>query len=149
MQVELFDVTAREPMRQALAIRRVVFVDEQGVPLDEEADEHDTTDSSAVHALVRDRDGTVGTGRFFALDEQTVQIGRMAVLPKARTRGVGRAILDALVSEAGRRGYRMACLLAQLHAVGFYAAAGFEPRGERVTDAGIPHEWMARALTVD
>jgi predicted GNAT family N-acyltransferase len=149
MQVELFDVTAREPMKQALAIRRCVFVEEQGVPLEEEADEHDSGDLGAVHALATLDRTAVGAGRFFALDAESVQIGRMAVLPGARGRGAGRAILDALVREARRLGFRRACLLAQVHAVTFYAAAGFVPRGERVTDAGILHEWMEKSLARD
>jgi predicted GNAT family N-acyltransferase len=147
MQVELFDVTAREPMRQALAIRRSVFVDEQGVPLEEEVDEHDLAGAHAVHALAFEAGAAVGTGRYYALDRETVQIGRMAVLPEARGRGAGRAILDALVGEARSRGFRRACLLAQVHALAFYAEAGFEARGERVMDAWIEHQPMERKLS--
>lgn len=133
-------------MKQALAIRRCVFVDEQGVPLEEEVDEHDRTDLGAVHALATLERTAVGTGRFYVLGDGSVQIGRMAVLPRARGRGAGRAILDGLLCEASRLGFRRACLLAQVHAVNFYAAAGFARRGERVTDAGILHEWMEKSL---
>jgi predicted GNAT family N-acyltransferase len=123
-----------------------VFVDEQGVPLDEEVDEHDLGDARAVHALVRDVAGSVGTGRYYPVDAHSAQIGRMAVLPEARGRGAGRALLDALVTAAERHGFRRASLLAQVEAVPFYARAGFEPTGEEVWDAGMLHQPMEKRL---
>ncbi|GAC1550721.1 MAG: GNAT family N-acetyltransferase [Vulcanimicrobiaceae bacterium] len=137
-------------MRAALAIRTTVFVDEQGVPPEEEVDEHDRTDRRAVHALAIDRvpnPAVLGAGRFYVLDAATVQIGRMAVRAEGRGRGVGAALLAALVAEARRRGFARAHLHAQTHAAAFYRKAGFHDDGERMWDAGIEHQPMSLRLS--
>ncbi len=133
-------------MREALAIRTRVFVGEQGVPPDEEIDAHDLTDPQAVHALVRFDGRILGAGRFYVTGPRTVQIGRMAVEAQARGGGAGRALLEALVAEARRRGFRRAHLHAQTHARGFYAKAGFSDDGEPLWDAGILHQPMSLEL---
>ncbi len=152
MIVELFDITDAERLARAFAIRLRVFVVEQGVPPEEEIDEHDRTDRQAVHALAlrdpEDADSAVGSGRFYVADVSsgTVQIGRMAVDAAARGTGVGAAILGALVAEARRRGFRKAHLHAQTHAAGFYYKAGFHDDGELMLDAGILHRPMSLLL---
>lgn len=143
MTVELFGTGDDARMREAIALRIEVFVNEQGVPLDEESDAHDREDPHAVHALLRDANGeALGTGRFYRRDAHCVQIGRMAVHPAARGRGAGKAILHALMEEARKRGYAEASLSAQLHARPFYAKAGFIAEGPLFDDAGIAHQEM-------
>jgi predicted GNAT family N-acyltransferase len=144
--VELFDINDTERMRQALAIRTRVFVEEQGVPPDEEIDDHDRTDAAALHVLARDGGRFLGAGRFYVSEPGTVQIGRMAVLAEARGSGAGRALLTALVAEARRRGFRRAHLHAQTHARGFYLKCGFTDDGETLWDAGILHQPMSLEL---
>jgi len=141
--VELFGIEAGDVMREALAIRTSVFVEEQGVPPEEEIDAHDRTDVSAVHALARLHGRAVGAGRYYIIDAQTVQIGRMAVLAGSRGAGVGSALLAALLRAAGERGFRRAHLHAQQHARAFYARAGFVDDGETLWDAGISHQPMS------
>jgi predicted GNAT family N-acyltransferase len=150
--VELFDITDANRLARAFAIRMRVFVTEQGVPPEEEVDEHDRTDRDAVHALAlrdaSDPASAVGAGRFYIADKdsRTVQIGRMAVDAAARGSGVGAAILAALVDEARRRGFAKAHLHAQAHATEFYRKAGFVTDGDPLWDAGILHVPMSRPL---
>jgi ElaA protein len=142
-------MTDARRLEEALAIRLRVFVDEQSVPLELEIDEHDRSDPATVHVLVRESGGAksaLGTGRFYILGENEVQIGRMAVLPEARGRGAGAAILAALTAEAAGRGFRVARLDAQTQATEFYRKFGFADDGERHWDAGILHQPMSRAL---
>ncbi|HYR33649.1 MAG TPA: GNAT family N-acetyltransferase, partial [Burkholderiales bacterium] len=73
-------------------------------------------------------------------------IGRMAVLKEWRGRGAGRALLRALVEAARRRGDREVALNAQVQALGFYRAEGFEPEGPVYQEAGIDHQVMRRRL---
>ena len=137
-------------MRVAREIRIRVFVEEQGVPLDEEMDAHDVTDRAAVHALVYDDSGTpVGAGRFYAADRQTAQVGRMAVSAETRGAGAGAALLAGLLAEARRRGFTRAHLWAQTHACAFYRKAGFYNDGAPLWDAGIEHQPMTLALNPD
>jgi predicted GNAT family N-acyltransferase len=142
-----FFATGDARLDEAIRLRIAVFVDEQGVPLDEEIDVHDRSDPLALHALARDDAGQpLGTGRFYARDPGTAQIGRMAVAARARGTGVGMALLRALMQAARERGFTHAVLDAQVHAQPFYAKAGFEPFGATLMDAGIVHQPMRRIL---
>jgi predicted GNAT family N-acyltransferase len=124
----------------ASAIREAVFVAEQGVPPEIELDEWD---ERCDHALAIDAGGrAVGTGRLLP----DGHIGRMAVLREHRGRGVGAAILEALIERARQRGMRRVVLNAQTHAAGFYARFGFAASGDEFLEAGIPHLEMARDL---
>lgn len=117
-------------------VREAVFVEEQGVPL---ALEWDELDPVCHHVIARDAAGEpIGTGRL----TPARSIGRMAVLPEWRGRGVGEALLAALVEQARTLGWREVSLHAQASAIGFYARAGFLPAGERFQEAGIEHQGM-------
>ncbi|HEB67625.1 MAG TPA: GNAT family N-acetyltransferase [Gammaproteobacteria bacterium] len=117
-------------------IRETVFMAEQGVPGELE---WDGLDHEAIHVVARNRNGEViGTGRLLA----NGQIGRMAVLPAWRGRGIGSAMLQALLDEARRMGLKRVFLHAQIRALPFYARHGFEAFGETFLDADIPHRAM-------
>jgi YbgC/YbaW family acyl-CoA thioester hydrolase len=129
---------------EAQPIRTAVFVEEQGVPV---VIERDAADAGAVHALARNRLGlAVGTGRLLAADGagHPARIGRMAVSRALRGANIGRALLEALMDEAGRRGDAEVMLHAQVSALGFYRRAGFTAHGDRFEEAGIGHQEMRR-----
>ncbi len=122
------------------AVREPVFVQEQQVPI---ALEWDDLDPLCVHVIARDAsDRPIGTGRL----TPERKIGRMAVLPEWRGRGVGDALLLALIEEAAQRRWPELRLHAQASAVGFYVRHGFVPCGERFMEAGIEHQSMRRQL---
>ncbi len=122
------------------AVREPVFVQEQQVPIELEWDE---LDPLCVHVIARDAAGTpIGTGRL----TPEHKIGRMAVLPEWRGRGVGDALLLALIDEAAQRRWPELHLHSQASAVGFYVKHGFVPYGERFMEAGIEHQSMRRQI---
>lgn len=122
------------------AIRDEVFVQEQRVPAELE---RDALDAVSAHALARLLDGTpVGTARL----TPDRHIGRMAVRKPWRGRGVGDALLAALLGEARRRGWPDVALNAQVDAIDFYLRHGFQAHGERFMEAGIEHQAMRRPL---
>jgi predicted GNAT family N-acyltransferase len=123
----------------AAPVRLVVFVEEQRVPADLEMDERD---ASCLHAVAFDDERAVGTGRLLP----DGHIGRMAVLKEYRGKGVGGEILLRLMQAAKARGDREIVLSAQIRAVAFYLAHGFESFGPVYEEAGIPHQDMRRAL---
>jgi predicted GNAT family N-acyltransferase len=128
------------------AIRRAVFIDEQGVP---EALEWDEFDADALHLLATLADGTpIGCARLLRNDHLCGHIGRMAVLPLWRGRGVGRALLAAAIKAAQADGHSTLRLSAQTHAAGFYADAGFVAGGDPYAEAGIPHVAMQKHLNL-
>lgn len=64
-----------------------------------------------------------------------------------RGRGVGEALLEALVARARALGWREVSLHSQASAIGFYARQGFLPFGPRFEEAGgIEHLAMYRLL---
>lgn len=120
-------------------IRRRVFIEEQAVP---EELEWDGEDEHALHWLAWLGDDAIGTVRLRAGDH----IGRMAVLREHRGRGVGALLLDAAVAHARAAGTPEVHLHAQVHALEFYARAGFIAEGPVFDDAGIPHRTMRQTL---
>ena len=128
---------SRELLR---GVRRSVFIDEQRVP---EELEWDDADERAYHVLAMDDEGEpIGTGRL-KLD---CRIGRMAVVKGWRRRGVGAAILLALLELARKEGCNVVRLHAQTHAIDFYAKHGFSAVGGEFDEAGIPHREMELRL---
>lgn len=128
-----------ETWRQVASdIRTKVFVKEQGIP---HQIEMDNEDERGRHAVAVDLAGRfMGTGRLLSGG----YIGRMAVLPKHRGKGVGGAILQALLEASYGRGDAENVISAQIHAVPFYARYGFVEEGEEYDEAGISHITMRR-----
>lgn len=121
-------------------IRRRVFIEEQRVP---ESLEWDEFDAVSQHLLAETETGiAIATGRLLP----DGHIGRMAVLPEWRRRGVGYAVLLVLIEAARARGDQSVRLHAQVHALGFYGKAGFVAEGPVFDDAGIPHRTMSCRL---
>lgn len=124
----------------AQPIRFEVFVDEQKVPAEIELDEMDAV---CVHAVAYAEDGApLATGRLLP----DGHIGRMAVKKAGRGKGVGGAVLQALIKAARERGDGEVILNAQTHAEPFYAAHGFAREGDEFMEAGIAHITMRAAL---
>ena len=125
------------------ALRRKVFIEEQGVS---EADELDDLDGEAIHLLAC-RDGRpVGSARLLVQGE-TGKVGRVCVLAEARGLGLGAALMHAAVREfRSMPSVRMVKLGAQTHALEFYERLGFTATGPEYLDAGIPHRDMVLPL---
>ncbi len=126
-------------------IRQQVFIEEQNVPSELEWDE---TDEIADHYLAVLPDNTpAGVARLFSTLEETGHIGRMAILPQFRGRGIGEALLRHLIAESANR-FSELRLSAQEHAIPFYQRSGFHVCSGVYDDAGIPHFDM-RCLAPD
>jgi len=126
----------------AIALRREVFVEEQGVPVSEEVDGRD---DEALHLVAVDGERIVGTCRL-VLTGSTVQFSRLAVEESARRRGVARALLEAADEEGRSAGARRMVLHAQVYARALYDDAGYVARGPRFWEAGIEHVAMEKRL---
>jgi predicted GNAT family N-acyltransferase len=70
----------------------------------------------------------------------------MSVLRDYRGKGVGSAILNALVAQARLAGFEEVILHAQTHAINFYVRHAFLEEGELFYEANIPHKRMRRSL---
>lgn len=136
--VHLVSWQDREP--QLRLVRTEVFICEQGVTPELEWDE---LDQLCQHALAFNAAGdAVGCGRI----TQEGHIGRMAVLPEWRGKGVGSALLQLLLDYARSRNFTQVGLNAQVQVVPFYRRFGFHELGEIFMDANIPHIRMQLQL---
>lgn len=124
------------------ALRRAVFIDEQGVP---EADEWDDLDAEAVHLLALAGDTPLGTARLFVKGDLG-KIGRVCVARPARGTGLGAALIEAGCTRLKALGCTRVQLGAQVQAMPFYARLGFTACGPVYDDAGIPHRDMEKPL---
>ncbi|WP_244334159.1 GNAT family N-acetyltransferase [Streptomyces seoulensis] len=151
-----FTVRAAEDLADheaCFAVRKDVFVGEQGVPQDIE---YDAYDASAVHVLAVDEDGVpLGTGRLLhgeaaaaktGGDASVGSLGRLAVTRRARGLGVGAALVRAIEDAARSLGLTAVDLHAQTQALGFYERLGYTAYGPEFQDAGIAHRAMRRPL---
>ncbi len=146
--LEIAVVGSPEELAESLALRRAVFVEEQGVPLALEVDRMDGDPrraSGVVHLLGWLGGDAVGTGRL-EFQSSPAHITRVAVRRDQRGRGFGARLMEALHQEARRRGIRRVALNAQLHALGFYERLGYRAHGPVFLDAGIEHRAMDRSL---
>lgn len=122
-------------------LREEVFIKEQDVPVQEEWDEYDAV---SLYVIAVDKCGRpLGTGRL----SPGGKIGRMAVLREHRRRGIGSAMLKALLEMAKNEGHYTVFLHAQCQALEFYAKQGFTAQGPEFMEAGIPHRKMALNLS--
>ena len=130
-----------EALPFARPVREKVFVEEQGVPRELEWDQWD---ERCEHAVACDSKGrAIGTARLVP----DGRIGRMAVLAGWRRRGVGAALLQAMIALARERSMPRVTLHAQTRAAGFYRRFGFSERGGEFSEAGIPHVEMTLELS--
>lgn len=149
-QILIKPVEGEGELFQALAIREIVFIEEQSVP---ESLERDADDANAFHVLALQGKHAIGTGRLVALPAPPSgetgawgRVGRMAVLGSNRKGGVGTLLLAALEAEARRRKLDGIMLHAQLSAMEFYKRHGYAPHGAVFEEAGMPHLEMKKRL---
>lgn len=139
----MIDIQETRDISACRALRRVVFIEEQGVS---EADEVDDKDDEAIHLLARLNGKPVGSARLLVMGN-IGKVGRVCVLPEARGTGLGAEIMRAAVQRfRAVAGVEKVKLGAQTHALGFYERLGFTAFGPEFDDAGIPHREMMLTL---
>jgi predicted GNAT family N-acyltransferase len=138
MRPELRQVATIEELARAKSVRRAVFIEEQGVPEDIEMDEHD---ADAIHVICLVGGKVVGTGRLVEMPDG-MKLGRVAVLPEHRNKGIGALIVKWLLDKAAESGYGTVYANVQLTARNFYDGLGFIAEGDIFMEAGIKHVRM-------
>jgi predicted GNAT family N-acyltransferase len=128
----------------AHAVRRAVFIDEQGVP---EAVEMDDADDEATHVVAYDptHGHAVGTARLREVDG-VAKIERVAVHANHRGRGLGTRLMESVETAARDQGHGEAHLHAQTSVESFYQSLGYETVSDEFEQAGIPHVEMVKRL---
>ena len=134
-------ITTKEGLQAAFDIRELVFVVEQEV---DAAEEYDEFEDSSVHFLAKVEGTPVGTARW-RVTQNGVKMERFAVLKVARGKGVGQALVAAVLGDIdqhpdtnGKKKY----LHAQIHAMPLYAKFGFQVVGDQFEECAILHYKM-------
>ncbi len=139
--IEVRVASSDDDMHGAFAVRREVFILEQDVPPELERDD---ADDGAVHVVARDGTAVIGTARLTR--DAEARIGRVAVLPAWRRRGIAGLLLGALESEARRLGIAEVGLHSQTYVQALYERHGYAVTGPGFVEAGIDHVPMAKRL---
>ncbi len=134
LSAEPFDgmaiLRATETWQQAGAfyVRIQAMAKKHHITLRQEFDEHDGPNTRYI--VVTDLDFPVATARMYELDESSVMIGRVVVLPEYRHRGIGSMVVTECESWAGELGYRKAVLESRDNKIEFYQKMAYEITGE-------------------
>lgn len=137
-ELRVYKVHGKADLEQTFAIRRKVFVEEQGCPPELERANED----ESVHFIAVTGHQPCGACRW-RKTEQGYKLERFAVLPAFRGRGVGRAMVAAVLADLPADADYI-YLNAQLDAMALYAAFGFVTEGEQFEEAGIQHFKMVK-----
>ncbi|WP_088014337.1 GNAT family N-acetyltransferase [Gottfriedia acidiceleris] len=139
-------VMNEKELKIAFAIRKDVFVKEQGVPIEDEFDQYDKLNSHCEHILVHYNEQPVGTGRIRFIDE-VGKLERICILEPFRKFGLGKSIIKALEEIAVEQGAKKVKLHGQTHAEGFYKKLGYHTSSNIFIEDGIPHILMLKEIT--
>jgi putative N-acetyltransferase (TIGR04045 family) len=147
---ECRNVAAPGELDQHLAIRRQVFVAEQGIFADDDRDRWDD-DPATVHVIGYVDGVAAGTVRLYPLRRQPDgrvlwQGDRLAVRPEYRRGHVGGPLVRYAVRTAGQLGGDRMIAHVQLANVVFFRYLGWAVAGEPELYQGVPHQQMTIGL---
>jgi len=93
------------------------------IALQDEFDEHDGDESKYIVLL--DDEYPVATCRFYELDNSTVLVGRVVVLPEYRGQHLGSRVIKEAEKWIKELGYNKIRIDSRVEAVGFYEKLGY------------------------
>ncbi len=137
-------------MANAIAVRRRVFVQEQGISEEEEVD---GKDDQAIHFLLKVDGRVVGAARvrfIRGFGTNYAKVERVAVLQEFRGTGLGRFLMEEVDAWIEKRPWRpeQIQLNSQAEVAGFYRNLGYEiSGGSPFMEAGVLHVAMRKRLT--
>ena len=100
------------------------------ISLPREFDEHDTPETRYI--LVTDHEFPIATARMYPIDENTMMIGRVVVLPEYRHQGIGTMVVNACEEWAEEENYSKTIVESRDNKIAFYKAMGYEITGQEV-----------------
>ena len=127
-------IRASETWQRAGAyyVRIQAMAKKHHITLQREFDEKDTPETKYLLAL--DGDFPVGTARIYELDDESMMIGRVVVLPEYRHRGLGTQIVEACEAWIRELGRSVAVLESRDNKTAFYEGLGYVITGDAFID---------------
>lgn len=136
-------VTTNKMLEDAFEVRKKVFVEEQGVPLENELDAHDKT---STHFIGYEENTPFATGRLRALDDKA-KIERVAITKQFRKSGNGKKLMNFIEQYAKDEGFSKVTLNAQCQAQKFYETLGYQAEGSVFMEENIEHIVMSKQFS--
>jgi predicted GNAT family N-acyltransferase len=129
--------------QDSVQIRTHVFVEEQHVPPELEVD---ADEAKATYFVIYDAGVPVATARILP-EGDAYHVQRVAVEKAYRKHGLGKMVFEAIMTYARAQQIQALRLGAQVQAIGFYKALGFQLTDRpEFLDAGIRHHEMILKL---
>lgn len=125
-------IRATETWQQAGAyyVRIQAMAKKHHITLRAEFDEHDTPDTKYI--VVTDSDFPIATARMYPLENHSMMIGRVVVLPEYRRQGLGSMVVTECECWAEELGYGKTVVESRDNKVEFYEKLMYEVVGEPV-----------------
>jgi predicted GNAT family N-acyltransferase len=127
--LHISNIKDKSDIYECSAIRRAVFHEEQGFPL--EAVLFDDNDFKADHFLLKLDGQVIGNGRIYR-DGDVYYLGRVALLKEYRGKGYGKVIVNRAVDRMKELGGLVMECSAQITCRRFYESLGFKPKTEEI-----------------
>ena len=132
--MKIIRVTKESERAGAYYVRIQAMMHKYQIPLDAEVDSHDGADCNYILAL--DDIYPVATCRWFGLDSESAEIGRVVVLPEYRGQKLGAKVIREAEAWIAECGYTEIAIDSRLEAVGFYEKLGYKLIDRDVVKSG-------------
>ena len=100
------------------------------ISLREEFDEHDGDESKYI--ILLDDTYPVATCRFYELDQRSVLVGRVVVLPEYRGQHLGSMVIKEAEKWIAELGYTNIRIDSRVEAIGFYEKLGYKRMDDEI-----------------
>jgi len=121
--MKIIRVTKESERAGAYYVRMAAMMRKYQIPLDAEIDAHDGENCHYILAL--DDIYPVATCRWFGVDSETAEVGRVVVLPEYRGQHLGQAVVTEAENWMREAGFKKACISSRIGIEGFYEKMGY------------------------
>ncbi len=121
--MEIIRATKTAEQAGAYYVRIQAMARKHQIPLNVEFDEHDTPDTKYIVAV--DDYLPVATCRLYAIDSESVMLGRIVVLPEYRHQGLGTLVVKEAEKWAKELGFSLSVLESRDNKLHFYETMGY------------------------
>lgn len=125
-------IRAEETWQQAGAyyVRIQAMAKKHHISLRQEFDEHDTPDTKYI--VITEDDFPIATARMYPIDDKSMMIGRVVVLPEYRHLGIGTMVVTECEAWAEELGFSKAVVESRDNKIEFYEQLNYAIDGNPV-----------------
>ena len=121
--MKIIRVTKECERAGAYYVRIAAMMRKHQIPLEAEVDSRDGENCNYILAL--DDIYPVATCRWFAVDAESAEVGRVVVLPEYRGQHLGQAVVAAAEQWMREAGFKKVCISSRVGLEGFYEKMGY------------------------